>query len=77
MPTNPINKKGACQEKMLARYNENGTPKVEAMEKDDITAPIAVPLRSYMEVSATIDKTWAAISPPNSPARILANSRRW
>src|SRR5258708_5700575 len=67
---------GARQVKCSARYKLIGTPRIEASEKADMTAPKARPRRLSGTTSATMVKIFAATTPPRArrPARCVARS---
>ena len=56
-PKPAIKIKGACQLIKFAKYNAKGMPTVEATANEDMIAPIALPLRSYVNKSDTIEIT--------------------
>src|SRR5207244_11961432 len=65
---------GARQVKCSARYRLIGTPRIEASENADMTAPKARPRRFSGTTSATMVKIFAATTPPKAPAAVRAAS---
>src|SRR5439155_3992736 len=69
------NTQGARQVKCSARYRLIGTPRIDASEKADMTAPKARPRRLSGTTSATRVEMFAATTPPKAPAAVRAASR--
>ena len=65
---------GARQVKCSASARLIGTPRMEASENADITAPNARPRRFSGTRSVTIVKIFAATTPPKAPAAVRAAS---